>query len=335
MTILLAVLALGSIFLLAPAHSKGPLKTPSAGAATKPSLAPSPKAAAAPAASAATAASARLAPYRGLGAWVSLYDYDLTTQPIDPAASTALMASRGVQTLYLQTSRWNLPNALDAPVQAGRFIEEAHAHGIKVVAWYLPGFVDVGADVARTMAGLTFTTPKGQHFDAIAPDIEDRFGVNNDIVAFDNGVANYAKGLRAAAGAGPALGAIVPDALNNERAPGTWQGFPWPEIGKDFDVVMPMGYWSVTKPTRQCGIEIDAGGYTKRLGQLTTQLMGVTRPMVVVGGIGDCTTPTEVQAYVEASDATGMLGVSIYSFETVEHNPGVTAFWKSLQRWPR
>ena len=58
--------------------------------------------------------------------------------------------------------------------------------------------------------------------------------------------------------------------------------------------------------------------------------MGVTKPMLVVGGVGDCTTVAEVQGYVAAASSVG-IGASIYSFETVERSAGATAMWKALQ----
>jgi hypothetical protein len=270
-----------------------------------------------------------LVAYRGLGAWVSLYDFVFTNAPIDPAQATQAMANRGVQTLYLQTSRWNLPDDITGADLVAQFIERAHDHGIRVVGWYLPGFADVNLDVRRSMAVINFKTPGGQHFDGLAPDIEDRSAVNHNAAAFDAGIVAYSKALRAAVGPKAALGAIVPDAVNNERLPLAWAGFPWPEIARDYDVIMPMGYWSVTKGS-DCSQQYDAGAYTRNVASTTTSLMGVTKPMLVVGGVGDCTTVAEVQGYVAAASSVG-IGASIYSFETVEHSAGATAMWKALQ----
>ena len=43
---------------------------------------------------------------------------------------------------------------------------------VKVVAWYLPGFVKPAVDARRARAMLTFRTPKGAAFDGVALDIE-------------------------------------------------------------------------------------------------------------------------------------------------------------------
>jgi hypothetical protein len=261
---------------------------------------------------------------------VSLYDFVFTKEPMDPATGTAAMARRGVQTLYIQTSRWNLPDDITGAAVTARFIEEAHARGIRVVGWYLPGFANVGLDVARSLAVLRFTTPRGQHFDGLAPDIEDQNAVDHNVPVFDAGIVAYSRGLRAAIGSGVALGAIVPDAVNNRRFPQGWVGFPWPEIARDYDVILPMGYWSVTKHAGRCGSEYDASAYTRDVVATTTSLMGTTRPMLVVGGVGDCDTLAEVQGYVAAQKAVG-IGASIYSFQTVEDNANAEGFWKALQ----
>jgi hypothetical protein len=176
---------------------------------------------------------------------------------------------------------------------------------------------------------INFTTPKGQHFDGLAPDIEDKNAVNHNLLAFNAGIAAYSRALRAAVGSRAALGAIVPDAVNNERYPQGWVGFPWPEIAKNFDVIMPMGYWSVTKGSN-CSLQYDAGAYTRNVASTTISLMGVTKPLLVVGGVGNCDTVAEVQGYVAAANSVG-IGASIYSFETVENNAGATAMWRALQ----
>jgi hypothetical protein len=275
---------------------------------------------------------ATLIDYEGLGAWVSLYDFALTAQPIDPAQATAAMAADGVQTLYLQTTRWNLPGPVyDAPVQS-EFIEDAHAHGMKVVGWYLPGFADTGLDVANSLGVIDFRTPKGQGFDGLSLDIEDKSAVGGNVAAFDAGIVAFSKKLRSSVGPGAVLGAIVPDAVNNERYPPGWVGFPWPQIAQDYSVVIPMDYWSVTKSPSDClGVSYDAGAYTRAVYNTTISLMGTQKPMLMAGGVGDCDTLGEVQGYVSAAKSLGSLGAGIYSFETVEHNPSGSAMWKALQ----
>lgn len=270
--------------------------------------------------------------YRGLGAWVSLYDFALGGTTINPAQATAAMAAHGVQTLYIQTGRWNLSPGVNDPPDQAKFIEDAHSHGIKVVGWYLPGFGDIGKDLANSEAVLSFKTPSGQHFDGLALDIEDKSNFGYNVFGFDSAVSTFSDKLRAAVGPKQALGAITVDAVNDERAPSAWVGFPWPEIAKDYDVVMPMAYWSVTKPSSTClSIQDDAGDYVRRVDSLTTSLMGKAKPMVILGGIGDCNTLNEVQEYVTAGKSLGTLGAGIYSFETVERNPAGAKMWAALQ----
>ncbi len=287
-----------------------------------PSTAPTPPAASSPS----------LAAYQGLGAWVSLYDFALPPAELNPAQATAGMAAHGVQTLYIETGRWDLPPGLDDPGAQAQFIDDAHSHGIKVVGWYLPGFANINQDVANSKAVLDFKTPSGQHFDGLALDIEDKSNFGYNVSGFDAAISAFSVKLRAAVGPGQALGAIVLDAVNNERSPAAWAGFPWPEIAKDYDVVLPMAYWSVTKPSSDCtAVQDDAGGYVKQVDSLTTSLMGRTKPMVIVGGIGNCDTLSEVQAYVNAGKALGTLGAGIYSYETVEKNGAGTKMWAVLQ----
>src|SRR6476620_12721467 len=85
-------------------------------------------------ASGARQASPSLAPYAGLGTWLDIY---ATSYWDNPERQAAAMARDGVKTLYLQTGNYS-QQANRAGL--GRFIDAAHAHGIRVVAWYLPSF---------------------------------------------------------------------------------------------------------------------------------------------------------------------------------------------------
>lgn len=276
-----------------------------------------------------------LDPYRGLGAWIDLYDYG-AARPLgaqNAAVTAAALQSRGVRTIFLQTSRWNSPTHLDSPDVAAAIVEQAHARGIRVVGWYLPGFADVDRDVASSLAVLSFRTPAGQAFDGFAADIEDNRAVGGSLASFNGGVATYSAKLRAAAPAGAVLGAIVPDAKNNIRAPGLWAGFPWPEIAREYDVVMPMAYWSVIKPACRSGLDADA--YMKEVVARTQTLMGTDKPMHPIGGIADCTTGGEVEQYVNLGLQQGWLGGSLYDTLTTDGSPWAERMWEQLRRFNR
>jgi hypothetical protein len=78
----------------------------------------------------------------------------------------------GVTTLYLETSNYSHPQAVVGPGTADRFVDAAHAAGIRVVAWYLPSFASPSRDLAHVLGALRFRTASGQRFDSVALDIE-------------------------------------------------------------------------------------------------------------------------------------------------------------------
>jgi hypothetical protein len=213
----------------------------------------------------------------------------------------------------------------------GQFVDLAHQRGIKVVGWYLPGFANIDLDVQRSLAVVNFISPAGGRFDGFAPDIEDSVAVGGDRGRFNAGIAEYSRRLRAAVPPGTVLGAIVVDAKNNERAPGGWAGFPWPEIGQNYDVILPMAYWSVTKNPAICRtIQMDAYDYIVQVVQKTNALMGTARPIHPIGGIADCNTAEEIAAFARGLQDSGSIGGSLYDFQTNHDHPLRDALWAGL-----
>src|SRR5262245_10042840 len=129
------------------------------------------------------AASRDLAPYRGLGAWVDVFDYAARTQPegaplpVTPD-SIADMASLGARTLYIQVVNpvGERPDVLYDATLLTEFVTSAHDEDMRVVAWYLPSAVDVKADLA-TIRAITSFRADGRGFDGVALDIEDTTSV--------------------------------------------------------------------------------------------------------------------------------------------------------------
>src|SRR5439155_374717 len=102
-----------------------------------------------------------LSVYKGLGTWVDAYDFSPQYQPnnnpppVTPE-SVDQMVGQGVRTVYLQAAKDDTrsPGELVNPEILGPMLARAHAHGIKVVAWYLPKFYDLDSDVRRLRADL-------------------------------------------------------------------------------------------------------------------------------------------------------------------------------------
>jgi hypothetical protein len=323
---------------------------------TPPPGTPTPSATAAP-----VPAPDPLVAYRGLGAWVDWYDYGHPWS-VDPAAIVDQLAQHGVRTLFLQTGLWSESPDILYPGGVDTFLDRAHARGIRVVGWYLPGFADIDHDLRASLAVLAYTSPSGQHFDGFAPDIEDLSAIQQagrhtvtvslpkgrgcpkgcsstvvveaspvDVLArFNAGITEYSRRLRQSVPAGTTLGAIVLDAEAVNREASYWIGFPWPEIAARYDVVLPMAYWSITKPAA-CP-EADATSYIRDVVRLTDSFMGTPRPIHPIGGVADCLKPLDVTTYVDATKASGSIGGSLYDFQTIQASPDRDAFWAALAR---
>jgi hypothetical protein len=274
------------------------------------------------------------APYRGLGAWVDVFDYCIGGD-LDPRSTVDELARRGVKTLFLQTGRFRETNDIADVATIMAFLDRAAAHGIAVVGWYVPGFGDVDRDLRRSLAVLRFVTPSGNRFAGFAPDIESRDEVGP---RFNQGIVEYSQRLRAAVPPGTVLGAIVVDAKNNTRAQAAWGGFPWAQIGHNYDVILPMAYWTVVRgyalpACLKPGLSADA--YMEEVVARTTSRMGRERPIHLIGGIADCIRPEEMTAYVTGSLKLGTIGGSLYDFVTLEGHPQKELLWGQLARFNR
>lgn len=261
--------------------------------------------------------------FRGLGAWVDLFDRSL-----DPTEAIADMRARGVRTLYLQTGRWryegSLAEARDPiafPEEAGAWLDAAGAVGIRVVGWYVPGYGDLERDVRRTVAIASFRSAGGRGFAALGVDIEVKEETGGG-AAFNDAIAEHLRRVRRAVGAAYPIAAITPPPLGMAIRADAWAGFPWVAIGHQADVIMPMAYWSyrgdcATNPDH-CPEE-----YGRKNTAEVRRLTGL--PVHAIGGVGDAVTATEVRDFVRGARAARPIGGSLYDYRTTE-----AAFWAHL-----
>lgn len=258
-----------------------------------------------------------LGAYRGLGTWLDVYEYVPALQargrkpPVTPSAIDT-MKRRGVKTLYLQAAQddTRTPGPTVTPKLLGQFLERAHEAGIRVVAWYLPHFDDINADL-RHIRGLLDFRFGGERFDGLALDIEFR-GDLPDPTARNAALVDLSERVRSLARNRP-VGAIVLEPVLLEVVNANfWPDFPWRKIADLYDVWLPLSYW--TNRNTDSGYR-DALRYTdENIRRLRANLGKADAPVHVVGGIGDKATAQDYDGFVRAARAQKAIGRSIYNY---------------------
>ncbi len=261
--------------------------------------------------------------FRGLAAWVDVYDYapayqDPGQAPVVGPDSLAVMRAAGVRTLFLQTAGTDsrTPDNLADPALAGEFLAAAHRHGMRVVGWYAPTLADPDRDLARLRSVTMFETD-GDRFDGVAVDIEPAGG---DPAARSARLVDLSRRLSQLAGQDIRLAAITPAPVVLEDVnPQLWPDFPWQQLAGIYDVWIPMNYW-----TLRSGPDRDPATFTREnLRRLRLRLGNPLAPVHALGGVGDAVTEGDAAAFLEAAEAEGALGASIYDHRSL--SVGATA----------
>jgi len=272
-----------------------------------------------------------LAPFRGLGTWVDVYDYAPKFQsapgvlPAVTPESVDDMARLGVRTLYLQAAQDDTRSegTLVDRSLVGRILQRAHQRGVQVVAWYLPHFADVDRDLARIRALDTFRT-HGQRFDGIALDIEWTSDVK-DTARRNHALVDLSARARRLVTRVP-LGAIVLEPVLIEDVNAAyWPGFPWRALRNSFDVWLPMSYW--TNRTASSGWRDSARYTSENIRRIRAHLGRPDAPIHAAGGVADRTGPGDIQGFVAAARRAHALGWSLYDYVTTS-----SSAWTRLRR---
>ena len=259
-----------------------------------------------------------LSMYNGLGTWIDVYDWSVTygkDGALVDAATVDQMAAAGVQTLYVQTGKWDAPTDVLEPERLLPIIERARALGIRVVAWYLPTFEDPARDMGRLMAASRLP------IDALAVDIESL--KYKDVPERNRRLIEISTNLRREL-PGVALGAIpYPPVVTDVINPNLWPDFPWAELAPLYDVWLPMSYQSDRK---------ESSGYRDAYRYLAENIdrmrahLGAPVPIHAIGGIADRTSPADVAGLHRAALERGVLGGSLYDWRTTAPD-----LWSHLQ----
>jgi hypothetical protein len=255
----------------------------------------------------------RLASLRGLGTWVDLYDYGSgANKPVGTLVAQA--ASHQVSTIWVETSRYNTAD-IKYPAALGELMDASHARGIKVIAWVLPEFRSVSADLAKAKAAAAFRSPRGHRFAALGLDIEVSTGAKAD----DRNARLKSLTRKVYGHIGMPTIAIVPPPVGFSRHPEYWPNFPWRDVGAHADAIATMGYWSFSNA--------EAGSYTADTIKQTRSLVGkASYPVHVIGGLAEDTTPAGAAAFCRAASSGRALGASLYDLTSMP-----ASLWSPLQ----
>jgi hypothetical protein len=257
--------------------------------------------------------------FAGLGTWVDIYDAPAYRSPGPTAAK---IAARRVKTVYVETANDRSTVDIVNPKALGLFVDALKARRIRVVAWYLPGFVKPGVDARRSRAMLSFRTPAGASFDGVALDIES-LSLRSSALRTAR-LIKLSKILRNEGGDMP-IAAITYPSRGFERHPTWWPAFPWQQVTALVDAWIPMAYSGG-------GFKgYDATyGYVARSLRLLRNAVGPDVPIHAAGGVADRMNGEELKAFVDAAtDEGSVTGWSLYDFQTT--GPRAWAALKPLE----
>jgi hypothetical protein len=251
-------------------------------------------------------ASPSLAPYAGLGTWLDIY---ATSYWDNPEQQVAAMARDGVKTLFLQTGNYSQQANRS---ELGRFVDAAHAHGLRVVAWYLPSFAHPEQDAHASLAAIRFRSSHGERFDSFALDIEASI-VSSEPLR-NKRLINLSARLRRSVGPHYPLGAIIPSPVGMLRHPHYWRSFPYHAVARLYDVFLPMAYWTDRHlhgtHAARAYLAADVVVIHKRTGDPRV-------PIHLIGGISGSMTTDDMTGFMRAVADCHPLGYSLYAWSVM------------------
>lgn len=247
----------------------------------------------------------RLDAYRGIGSWIDLWDARAWR---DPASAVKDMADHGVRTIYIQTGNARSAGGISNPSAMRAFITEAHARHMYVVAWYLPTLKPGSVDYDRVVQAVEFTTEDGQMFDSFALDIEST--AVKPLSARNRSLAALSERIREQVGPSYPLGGIIPSPVGLKKQTGFWNVFPYANVAGNYDVLLPMAYYSYHGHTAAQARK-DA---LENMRILRAQPGCSEIPVHLIGGIAGESSAAEMREFARASRETGCIGVSVYDW---------------------
>ena len=138
----------------------------------------------------------------------------------------------------------------------------------------------------------------------------------------DLGLEQLSAKIRKLVGPTYPVGAIIPSPVGLTRPHSVWGNFPYSMLPRYYDIFVPMGYYTF-HGKGAAAASADALGNVRILRE---QPGCADMPIHLIGGLAEKSTTAEVQAFANATQKSGCIGASLYSW------PGTTkADWKALR----
>ncbi len=267
-------------------------------------------------ASGGAASTSRRSPFAGLGTWVDIY----SSEWADPEAAVAAMARHGVRTLYLETGNYSHSAPVFRPEEAGRFIDAAHAAGLKVVAWYLPSFLNVRTDAHKAVAAIRFRSATGERFDGFALDIEAT--KVRSLALRDRRLLFLSARLHHAVHRRYALGAITPSPVG--MSPYFWPNIPYRSLTHYYKAFLPMAYFTM----RDIHSRVGARDFLmSTVSDIRAASGDPAFPIHLIGGLSGSMGAKATNGFLDAVALAKPFGFSLYAFDQT-----TPAAWRALAR---
>jgi len=219
----------------------------------------------------------------------------------DVNAIVARAHATGLTHLYVRTGS-SVDGFYAAPF-LDALLPVAHAGGLEIIGWDFPYLADVGDDIARAVAAISYATPTGDRLDGFSADIETRF---EGVWLTPESALQYGAGLRSAAGSTYRLIATVPRPSLARQA-----DYPYAEVTASFDAIAPMVYWIDTPPDEAAAQAVD---FLAAFGK-PVHPIGQAYDASLDGGPPGRPTAEELGAFINTSAAHGAKAVSFWSWQ--------------------
>lgn len=255
----------------------------------------------------------RLRVFAGLSTWIDLYDVEVT-----PEQQVAAAARGGVQSVFVQTARFN-SKPIEDPDRLARVIEGAHDHGMRVMVWYVPDFVNLQRDYNRSVKAIAFQTPRGDRPDAFGLDIEVEHLANTR--QRTRRLLELSSALRQWVGPDYPMAAIVLPPLQLDMRPGWWPDFPYAQLRDSYDVFIPMSYSSFRGTDRRTTYRWNLENVREMRRRAGDDALLVH----LAGGIAD--NLPRLGAFLAAARDADVLGAGLYDLDTTQRRD-----WRLLRR---